>query len=116
MSNVIQRSLAIGGFAAIVAFGGASAAESALPVHRCTPELQRLLQEWNEAGLQDVRTTTSKPGQAIVHDRNGHAYTAAAVHYMAYQIQRAIEDCQHGDVAAVQERVASLESALNRQG
>ena len=112
MSSIAQRSLVIGALAAMVAFGGASAAESALPIHPCTPELHRLLQEWNEAGYR----VPNKPTAPIVYGRNGRISSGPEVTYMASQIRQAIIDCRHGDVAAVQQRVASVEATLSRQG
>lgn len=116
MSSITQRSLIVGALAAIAAFGGASAAEAGLPIHPCTPELQRLLQEWNDAGLPDVEgfQMPSKPGQAMIHGRNGRVITAAAVGYMASQIRQALIDCQHGDVAAVRQQVALVSERLHQ--
>lgn len=104
------RSLVIGAFGAALLLGRASAAESALPVHPCTPELQRLLQEWNEAGYQ----VPNKPTAPIVYGRHGRVSSGPEVTYMASQIRQAIRDCQHGDVAAVQQRVALVSEKLHR--
>jgi hypothetical protein len=90
--------------------GRTTPAEAALPVHPCTAELNQLLQDWNEAGFD----TPSKPGQAIVHGRNGRISSGAEVTNMASQIRQAIVDCRHGDVAAVQQRVALVSEKLHQ--
>jgi hypothetical protein len=115
MTRIIRttayRSLVVGALGATMIFGQASAAESALPVHPCTPELHRLLQEWNEAGYQ----VPNKPTAPIVYGRNGRVSSGPEVTYMVSQIRQAIIDCQHGDVAAVQQHVALVSEKLHRQ-
>lgn len=91
--------------------GRALPAEAALPVHPCTAGLNQLLAAWNEAGFE----TPSKPGQAIVHGRNGRVSSGQEVAYMASQIRQAIIECQHGNVAAVQERVALVSDRLHQR-
>ena len=105
-----RRSVVLGALAAALLLGQASAAETALPVHPCTPELHRLLQEWNDAGFQ----IPNKPTAPIVYGRNGRVSSGPEVTYMASQIRQAIRDCQHGDVQSVQQRVALVSERLHR--
>jgi len=108
-----RRSLAVGAIGVAVLLGGALPAGAApLPVHPCTVELNRLLQEWNEAGYQ----LPNKPTAPIVYGRNGRVSSGPDVTYMASQIRQAIIDCQHGNVAAVQQRVALASEKLHQQG
>ena len=104
-----RRSFVVGALGVATLLGRALPAEAALPVHPCTAELNQLLQEWSEAGF-DV---PSKPGQAIVHGRNGRTTSGAEVTSMAGQIRQAVWDCQHGNVAAVQQRVALMSDKLH---
>jgi hypothetical protein len=90
--------------------GRTAPAEASLPVHPCTAGLNQLLQEWNDAGFD----MPSKPSQAIVHGRNGRVSSGPEVTYMASQIRQAVWDCQHGNVAAVQQRVALVSDKLHQ--
>jgi hypothetical protein len=81
-----------------------------LPEHPCTPQLEKLMADWNAAGFD----MSSKPGQAIVHGRNGRISSGAEVTLMASQIRQAVLDCQHGDVESVRERVALVSDRLNQ--
>lgn len=113
LSRVLSA-LRAGGLAGVlglaVLFGQARPAEAALPTHPCTPELQQLLQAWNEAGFQ----APNKPTQPIVYGRNGRVSSGPEVTYMIHQIRQAIRDCEHGDVASVQQRVAQVNEGLRR--
>jgi hypothetical protein len=92
--------------------GGALLVEAAsLPRHLCTPQLEKLLEDWSAAGFE----TPSKPSQAIVHGRNGRVSSGPQVTYMANQIWQAIWDCQHGDVPSVRERVARVNEGLTQR-
>jgi hypothetical protein len=82
----------------------------ALPQHPCTPQLEKLMADWNAAGFD----MPSKPGQAIVHGRKGRISSGAEVILMSSQIRQAILDCQHGDVESVRERVALVSDRLNQ--
>jgi hypothetical protein len=73
------------------------------------PRLNSSLADWDVAGFD----TPSKPGQMIVHGRNGRVSTGPEVTYMINQIRQAIWDCQHGNVQAVRERVALVTERLN---
>jgi hypothetical protein len=98
--------------AATILPGGAQLVEPAsLPRHPCTPQLERLLLEWNAAGFE----TPSKPTQAIVRGRTGRVSSGPDVTYMADQIRLAIWDCRHGDVPSVRARVALVTKALNQR-
>jgi hypothetical protein len=105
-----RHSLVIGALGVAMLLGRTAPAEAALPVHPCTAALNQLLQDWNEAGFK----MPSKPGQAIVHGRNGRVASGAEVTFMASQIRQAIADCKHGDVAAVQQRVALVSDKLHQ--
>jgi hypothetical protein len=105
-----RRSLVIGALGVAMLLGRTAPAEAALPVHPCTAELNQLLQAWNEAGF----AMPSKPGQAIVRGRNGRVASGGEVIYMASQIRQAVWDCQHGNVAAVQQRVALVSDKLHQ--
>ena len=50
----------------------------ALPQHPCTPALEQLLADWDAAGFE----MPSKPGQMIVHGRNGRVSAGPEVTYM----------------------------------
>jgi hypothetical protein len=106
-----RRSLVIGALGVAALLGQVMPAEAALPIHPCTAELKQLLQDWNEAGFD----APSKPGQAIVHGRNGRVSSGAEVTLMVSQIRQAIADCQHGDVVAVQQQVALVSEKLHQQ-
>ena len=105
-----RRSLVVGALGTAMLLGRVVPAEAALPVHPCTAELNQLLAEWNDAGFD----MPSKPGQAIVHGRNGRVASGGEVASMASQIRQAIWDCQHGNVAAVQQRVALVSDKLHQ--
>jgi hypothetical protein len=105
-----RRSFAVGALGVAILLGRAAPAEAALPVHPCTAELNQLLQAWNESGFE----MPSKPSQAIVHGRDGRVSSGGEVTYMASQVRQAIADCQHSDVAAVQQRVALLSEKLRQ--
>ena len=106
----VRRSVAIGALGAAVLLGGALPVEAvALPQHPCTPELEKLLADWDAAGFE----MPTKPGQMIVHGRNGRVSSGGEVIYMTNQIREAVWDCQHGDVLAVRERVALVTERLN---
>lgn len=107
-----RRTFVVGALGFAMLLGHALPAKAALPVHPCTAGLTQLLQEWNEAGFE----MPSKPGQAIVHGRNGRISSGAEVTSMAAEIRQAIWDCQHGNVAAVQQRVALVSEKLHQQG
>src|SRR5882757_1953119 len=106
-----RRSFVIGALGVAMLLGRTAPAEAALPVHPCTAELNQLLQAWNEAGFE----MPSKPGQAIVRGRNGRVSSGPEVAYMASQIRQALLDCQHGDVAAVEQRVALVSDKLHQR-
>lgn len=107
-----RRSVAIGALGAAALLGRASPVEAvALPQHPCRPQLERLLADWNAAGFE----MPSKPGQMIVHGRNGRVSTGGEVTYMTNQIRQAVWDCQHGDVQAVRARVALLAERLHQR-
>ena len=106
-----RHAFVIGALGAAMLLGRTAPAEAALPVHPCTVELNQLLQAWNEAGFE----MPSKPGQAIVHGRNGRVSSGPEVAYMASQIRQAVWDCQHGDVAAVERRVALVSDKLHQR-
>lgn len=82
-----------------------------LPQHPCTPQLEKLLTDWNAAGFE----TPSKPSQPLVHGRNGRVSSGPEVTYMANQIWQAIWDCRDGDVPSVRERVALVDERLNQR-
>jgi hypothetical protein len=105
-----RRSFAVGALGVAMLLGRVAPAEAALPVHPCTAELNQLLAEWNEAGF----AMPSKPGQAIVRGRNGRVASGGEVAYMAGQIRQAVWDCQDGNVAAVQQRVALVSDRLHQ--
>jgi hypothetical protein len=88
----------IGALAIATLFGRMVPAEAAAPVYSCTAELNPVLQEWNQAGFD----MPSKPGQEIVQGRNGRVSSGAEVIKMAGQVRDAIQECEHGDAAAVQ--------------
>jgi len=70
----------------------------------------QLLQAWNDAGYQ----IPNKPTAPIVYGRNGRVSSGPEVTYMASQIRQAIIDCQHGNVAAVQQRVSLVSDRLHQ--
>jgi hypothetical protein len=106
-SSKARIALAVGALGIAVVLGHTAEA-APLPEHPCTPELNQLLADWNAAGFE----MPSKPGQAIVHGRNGRIATGGEVIGMASQIRQAIVDCEHGDVAAVKAEVARVEVEL----
>jgi hypothetical protein len=107
-----RRSVVIGALGAAVLLGRALPVEALiLPQHPCTPELVKLLADWDAAGFE----TPSKPGQMIVHGRNGRVSSGPEVTYMINQIRQAIWDCQHGDVPTVRERIALVNERLNQR-
>jgi hypothetical protein len=99
--------LAVGALGIAVALGHVAQA-APLPEHPCTPALNQLLADWNAAGFE----MPSKPGQAIVHGRNGRIASGGEVNGMASQIRQAIVDCEHGNVTAVKAEVARVEVEL----
>jgi hypothetical protein len=106
----VRRSVVIGALGAAALLGRALPVEAvALPQHPCTPELEKLLADWDAAGFE----MPSKPGQMIVHGRNGRVSSGGDVIYMTNQIRQAVWDCQHGNVPAVRERVALVTERLN---
>ena len=106
----VRRSVAIGALGAAVLLGRALPVEAvALPQHPCTPELEKLLADWDAAGFE----MPTKPGQMIVHGRNGRVSSGGEVIYMTNQIRQAVWDCHHGDVQAVRERVALVAERLH---
>lgn len=107
-----RRCVIIGALGAAALLGRALPVEAvALPQHPCTPELEELLAEWDAAGFN----MPSKPGQVIVHGRNGRVSSGPEVNYMISQIRQAIWDCQHGDVQSVRARVALVTERLNKR-
>src|ERR1700719_1347274 len=96
-----RRSVVIAALGAAALFGRALPVEAvALPQHPCTPALEQLLAEWDAAGFENP----SKPGQMIVHGRNGRVSSGPEVTYMTNQIRQAVSDCRYGNVPAVAER------------
>ena len=83
----------------------------ALPQHPCTPALEQLLEDWDAAGFE----MPSKPGQMIVHGRNGRVSSGGETTYMISQIRQAVWDCRHGNVPAVRERVALVAERLHQR-
>ncbi len=106
-SSKARLALAVGALGTAVALGHAAPA-APLPEHPCTPALGQLLADWNAAGFD----MPSKPGQAIVHGRNGRVSSGPEVTAMAGRIRQAIIDCEHGDIAAVEREVALAENQL----
>ena len=107
-----RRSIVIGALGAAALLGRALPVDAvALPQHPCTPALEQLLADWDAAGFE----MPSKPGQMIVHGRNGRVSSGPQVTYMTNQIRQAIWDCQHGNVQAVRERVALVTERLNQR-
>jgi hypothetical protein len=107
IANAPVSSVTTAALASIVMLGLALPAIAALPAHPCIGELNRLIGEWNAAGFQP-----SKPGQQLVRGRNGQVSSGPEVTRMVSEIRQAIQDCQHGDVQAVQQRVARLTEQL----
>jgi hypothetical protein len=108
----VRRSVVIGALGAAALLGRALPVEAvALPQHPCTPELQKLLADWDAAGFE----MPSKPSQMIVHGWNGRVSSGGEVIYMTNQIRQAIWDCHHGNVQAVRERVALVTERLNQR-
>jgi hypothetical protein len=107
-----RRSVVIGALGATALLGRALPVEAvALPQHPCTPQLEKLLADWDAAGFE----MPSKPGQMIVQGRNGRVSSGPQVTYMTNQIRQAIWDCHHGNVQAVRERVALVAERLNQR-
>jgi hypothetical protein len=107
-----RRSIVIGALGAAALLGRALPVEAAaLPQHPCTPALEQLLADWDAAGFD----MPSKPGQMIVHGRNGRVSTGPEVTYMTDQIRQAVWDCRHGNVAAVRERAALVAEQLHQR-
>ncbi len=107
-----RRSVVIGALGAAALLGRALPVEAlTLPQHPCTPQLEKLLADWDAAGFE----TPSKPGQMIVHGRNGRVSSGGEVTYMITQIRQAVWDCQHGNVPAVRERVALVAERLHQR-
>jgi hypothetical protein len=69
------------------------------------------LADWDAAGFE----MPSKPGQMIVHGRNGRVSSGVEVIYMTNQIRQAVLDCHHGNVPAVRERVALVAERLHQR-
>src|ERR1700724_3019720 len=81
-----RRSIVIGALGAAALLGRALPVEAvALPQHPCTPALEQLLAEWDAAGLE----MQPKPGQMIVHGRNGRVSSGPEATYMTNQIRQA---------------------------
>ena len=90
-----RRSVVIGALGAAALLGRALPVEAvALPQHPCTPQLEKLLADWDAAGFE----MPSKPGQMIVHGRNGRVSSGPEVTYMTSQIRQAVWKCRHGNV------------------
>jgi hypothetical protein len=107
-----RRSVVIGAIGAAALLGRALPVEAvALPQHPCTPELVKLLAEWDAAGFE----APAKPSQMIVHGRNGRVSSGPEVTIMSNQIRQAVWDCQHGNVPAVQEQVALVAERLHQR-
>ena len=107
-----RRCVIIGALGAAVLLGRALPVEAVpLPQHPCTPALEQLLAEWDAAGFENP----SKPGQMIVHGRNGRVSSGPEVTYMTDQIRQAVWDCRHGKVPAVRERVALVTERLHQR-
>ncbi len=107
-----RRYIAGGMLGAGLLFAGVSLATAeALPQHPCTPELLKLMADWNTVGFE----TPSKPSQATVYCRSGRLSSGPAVRYMASEIQQAISDCRNGDVPSVRAHVANVNEKLNPQ-
>jgi hypothetical protein len=105
-----RRTIASGMLGAGLLFGGASLATAApLPQHPCTPELERLLADWDAVGFE----TPSKPSQATVYSRSGRVSSGPEVRYMISEVREAIQDCRDGDVASVRAHVANVDEKLN---
>lgn len=108
----VRRSVVIGARGAAALLGRALPVEAvALPQHPCTPALEQLLAEWDAAGFE----VPSKPGQMIVHGRNGRVSSGGEVIYMTNQIRQAVWDYHHGNVPAVRERVALVAERLHQR-
>src|ERR1700732_1054160 len=107
-----RRSVIIGALGAAVLLGRALPVEAVpLPQHPCTPALEQLLAEWDAAGFE----MPSKPGQMIVHGRNGRVSSGPQGTYMTNQIRQVIWYCHHGNVQAVRERVALVAKRLHQR-
>ena len=107
-----RRFVVIGALGAAALLGRALPVEAVpLPQHPCTPALEQLLAEWDVAGFENP----SKPGQMIVHGRNGRVSSGPEVTYMTNQIRQAAWDCRHGNVPAVRERVALVAERLHQR-
>lgn len=105
-----ERAIVIGALGAAAFLGRTlPVAAAPLPQHPCTPQLERLLADWNAAGFE----MPTKPTQAVVHSRSGRVSSGPEVTYMTAQIRQAIWDCQHGDVPAVRARVALVTERLH---
>jgi hypothetical protein len=107
-----RRYVAVGMLGTGLLFSGVSLVEAApLPQHPCTPELQKVLADWDAVGFE----TPSKPSQATVYSRSGRVSSGPEVRYMASEIHQAIWDCQNGDVPSVRAHVANVNVKLNPQ-
>ncbi len=100
-----RRHIAAGMLGAGLLFGGVSLVEATtLPRHPCTPELEKLLADWNAVGFE----TPAKPAQANVYSRSGRVSSGPQVRYMISEIQEAVRDCRDGDVQSVRVHVTNV--------
>jgi hypothetical protein len=110
--DTARRSLVVSALGAAMLFARASPVEAAtLPQHPCTPELEKLITDWNAAGFQ----MPFKPNHAIVRGRKGRVSSGPEVTYMTSQIRQAVGDCQRGDVPSVRKRIALVTERLRQR-
>jgi hypothetical protein len=110
--DTARRSLAISALGTAMLLARALPVEAAtLPQHPCTPELEKLMADWNAAGFQ----MPIRPTQAIVQGRSGRVSSGPEVAYMIGQIRQAVGDCQRGDVPSVRERIARVTERLHQR-
>ena len=87
--DTARRALVVSALGAAMLLARALPVEAAtLPQHSCTPELEKLMAEWNAAGFQ----MPIKPTQAIVQGRSGRVSSGPEVTYMISQIRQAVGD------------------------
>jgi hypothetical protein len=110
--DMARRSLVISALgAAMLLARGLPVKAATLPQHPCTPQLEKLLADWNAAGFE----MPFRPTQAIVHGRSGRVSSGPEVTYMISQIRQAVRDCQRGDVSSVRERIALVTARLHQR-
>jgi hypothetical protein len=108
--DTARRSLFMSALGAAMLLARALPVEAAtLPQHPCTPELEKLMADWNAAGF----VMPFKPNQAIVHGRSGRVSSGPEVTYMISQIRQAVRDCQRGDVKSAREHIALVTERLH---